>query len=183
MLALARRGGDGPQTFQLSPMAREREALELGQQRLVQTAQTQSAALLLHKRKDVGAEGGQAAFAEAKGGQTAGEGSRITAEGGQTSKEGGQTAEEGQSTLRERFSLPADRWLTFLQREAHTLCYRKGECVVAQNEPCDALFQIARGAVRIEKTTGPPPPFTHPYPYPPYPPPSPQERSALRALL
>ena len=53
----------------------------------------------------------------------------------------------------QRFQLAADDWLDFLQREAHCCVYAKGEVIVSQNQESDALFQIARGCVRVEKTT------------------------------
>jgi len=52
-----------------------------------------------------------------------------------------------------RFQLAAEDWLDFLQREAHCCVYGKGEVIVAQGSETDALFQIARGCVRLEKTT------------------------------
>ena len=52
-----------------------------------------------------------------------------------------------------RFQLAPGDWLDFLQREAHCCEYSKGEVIVAQGSQTDALFQIARGCVRLDKTT------------------------------
>ena len=52
-----------------------------------------------------------------------------------------------------RFQLAAEDWLDFLQREAHSRVYAKGEVILGQFSETDALFQIARGCVRLEKTT------------------------------
>jgi len=51
------------------------------------------------------------------------------------------------------FQLSPEEWLEFLQREAQSQIYNRGEPIVRQNSQCDCMFQIASGCVRVEKAT------------------------------
>lgn len=57
------------------------------------------------------------------------------------------------TTLEERFQLPHDSWLEFLQKHAKLITYNANDVVIAQGEATDSLYQVADGCVRIEKMT------------------------------